>query len=346
MIARTWFLLVAAFLAVVLPSAEAWAQTASVTLGTNYERRSDRPEGLGKTTINYDDCVADDTLGITYTISGAPQTLEVWVGTNTNCGDINTRMLSGNVPGNCWQVGAVNAPQTSTIGLKVRDLLPHGASNAGTGTAQVCADLANGTGTTAGNGTLNVYFVLLMGTSALGAAPPLAVPFDLQGPPPPTKLSVLLGDTRLFPSWNVDSSASTDSLGYYIYCEQASSTSPCSGTALVAGMVPPANIEENGETGKSTTSGEASGLTNGVAYACGVAGFDALFNVGKLSELVCATPEPVNGYFKQYRAAGGQAGGGYCTFARSTATPAAVLTPLAALALLVLRRRKRQSASA
>jgi hypothetical protein len=338
-IARTWFLLVAAFLAVVLPSAEAWAQASITVDKVNVVRRDDREEGLSKTGFNYDDCKADETIEVAYKIAGSPPILEVWIGSGSvDCSNVTTRQQAGNIPGNCWRVGAVNAPTNGSIDLRVQDILPHEMSEPNTGTEAVCDNTSNG--------ALTAYFVLMDGNVSAGTGDNLPLTFDLKGPPPPTDLGVLLGDTRLFPNWSLSSSASTDVQGYYIYCEEAAGGSGCAGTTLVAGMRPPADANERGQTGISATSGEASGLTNGVTYACGVAGFDKLFNVGNLSELVCATPEPVNGYFKQYRAAGGKGGGGYCTFARNAATPAAVLTPLAALALLVLRRRKRQNASA
>jgi hypothetical protein len=84
----------------------------------------------------------------------------------------------------------------------------------------------------------------------------------------------------------------------------------------------------------------SSTLDNGVAYAVAVASEDDVGNVGVLSELACGTPKEVTGFYEAYRAAGGEAGGGFCTFgpARRGAIPLAVAT---LLGLLVLARRRR-----
>jgi hypothetical protein len=229
---------------------------------------------------------------------------------------------------------------SATFSVKVRDILQH--TDADAGTEAVCDPAGTGTG----SGTITVFFILMKDdTTSAGTGVNQAIQYDLQGPSPPTGLTALLGDGRLYPTWTLNTSAATDSKGYKLYCQEAMTASPCEGTTLKAGERPPSDEAVRGTTGPNVTSGEAAGLTNGVLYACGVAGYDALNNVGKLSELVCATPEPVNGYFKQYRAAGGSGGGGYCAFARRAATPAGAATSLAAVALLFLRRRGRRKAA-
>lgn len=92
--------------------------------------------------------------------------------------------------------------------------------------------------------------------------------------------------------------------------------------------------------GKTTTSGAASGLTNGVAYAVAVAATDGVENVGLLSQVVCGTPAPVDGFFDEYRKAGGQGGGGFCGVAQGS-TPGAAWALLAAAGAMCIRRRRR-----
>lgn len=95
----------------------------------------------------------------------------------------------------------------------------------------------------------------------------------------------------------------------------------------------------------SGTSGKVSGLKNGVRYSVAVAAVDGVGNVGKLSNVTCATPSPVDDFFKVYRDAGGQAGGGFCTVTGGVGHGAGlaglVFVGLAALGSTIRRRRTR-----
>lgn len=85
-------------------------------------------------------------------------------------------------------------------------------------------------------------------------------------------------------------------------------------------------------------------LENNVAYAMAVAYRDQVGNVGKLSPVVCATPEPVDDFYEVYRQNGGQGGGGYCSIAPRTLRNTTFGTSFALGALaLVCRRRTRSS---
>lgn len=53
--------------------------------------------------------------------------------------------------------------------------------------------------------------------------------------------------------------------------------------------------------------------SNFSTYSIAVAGIDAVGNVGTLSMINCAKPQPIDDFYKLYREAGGKAGGGYCT---------------------------------
>lgn len=89
--------------------------------------------------------------------------------------------------------------------------------------------------------------------------------------------------------------------------------------------------------------GVASGLTNGVETTVGIAAFDAVGNLGKLSDLVCATPNPVDDFFKLYRQAGGQAGGGFCSIGSLPEASLFGLGLLGTSMALVVRRRRRDA---
>jgi hypothetical protein len=71
---------------------------------------------------------------------------------------------------------------------------------------------------------------------------------------------------------------------------------------------------------------------------------DQVGNVGKLSEIICATPEPIEDFFENYKNNGGAAGGGFCSIAPRTLRNTTFGTSFAVTALaFVMRRRSRQS---
>ncbi|MEZ4233382.1 MAG: hypothetical protein R3B89_29650 [Polyangiaceae bacterium] len=111
----------------------------------------------------------------------------------------------------------------------------------------------------------------------------------------------------------------------------------CAASALVPFKAPPDGYECGSTT--ANTSGTVSGLTNFTTYTVGVAAYDDLGNVGTLSELACATPEPVDDFFEVYRRAGGKGGNGYCAI-NQTSTPGMLGLVLSAMGLLVWRRRR------
>jgi hypothetical protein len=97
-------------------------------------------------------------------------------------------------------------------------------------------------------------------------------------------------------------------------------------------------------TGETNATHTITGLTNGVRYHVVVASVDNFGNVGPPSSPpVCATPMPVNDFWKIYRTDGGQAGGGFCAL-EAVGAPASSSVAFAgagALVALGLRRRRR-----
>ncbi|MEZ4298601.1 MAG: hypothetical protein R3B70_26855 [Polyangiaceae bacterium] len=89
-------------------------------------------------------------------------------------------------------------------------------------------------------------------------------------------------------------------------------------------------------------SGTASILDNDTYYAVAVAAVDQLGNVGPLTAATCETPQEVQDFYEQYRADGGQAGGGCSVETRSRiASAGGPATALLAAAALLIRRRRR-----
>ena len=320
--------------------AEAAAQTSgAATLNGNPKRREGRlPSGIATNVINYADCLADEKIRVTLGLLANSLSLEVWAGFKPECADPG-RPASIGVPDQCWQVYQSPTWPMGEFTIAVRDILPHDASGVGTGTGDVCDKLAN---TGNGSGNLTIYFVPVSGImQAGGGAANYAMKFDLQGPPPPTDFSVGLGESRLIPMWSAGSRSDVSS--YKLYCQPSDS---CESTYLFPDAIPGADIPDDVKTntaGQNATEGEVSGLTNDQNYACAIAALDSYGNLGKLSELACGAPKPVNGYYKSYRAAGGTAGGGFCSFGREVNSAAPPLV-LAAVGALAARRRRRRSA--
>jgi hypothetical protein len=97
----------------------------------------------------------------------------------------------------------------------------------------------------------------------------------------------------------------------------ASVDSNCHSAILIPGEPPPEGAIECGEIGaQGATGGETSPvLTNDMEYVVAIATEDNVNNVGVLSQLACNIPKDTTGFYEAYREAGGEAGGGFCTFA-------------------------------
>jgi hypothetical protein len=92
-------------------------------------------------------------------------------------------------------------------------------------------------------------------------------------------------------------------------------SSACWGEGLVPGRVPGIDAVVCGtESSHTARRGYALGLVNGSEYAIAVAAVDQLGNPGELSNVACGVPEPVTGFYEEYKGEGGTGGGGFCGF--------------------------------
>ncbi len=116
---------------------------------------------------------------------------------------------------------------------------------------------------------------------------------------------------------------------------------------LVAGQAP--DYARAGSLPTVGSKGNISGLENGKAYVVAVAAVDDVGNVGKLSELQCATPQPVNSILRAYECSGGldKSGCGFCSVGgdRSSSTAALVSAGLFVFGFAVRRSRRPRVAS-
>lgn len=87
----------------------------------------------------------------------------------------------------------------------------------------------------------------------------------------------------------------------------------CGGDVLREGTFPPASALCGEVLTFSTTTGYATGLTNGRSYAVGMTAVDRLGNESYLSNVVCNSPRNVYTFYEDYKGAGGGGGGGFCS---------------------------------
>jgi hypothetical protein len=210
--------------------------------------------------------------------------------------------------------------------------------------------------------SLTISFMLIDTSNAnavAGTAATWTATYKLLAPNAPTTVTATVGDTLLPIQFSYPDNQSNDTTiaGYDFFCDP-----PPGGAALAdAGIVPAATDAgqvfpnclpsqltpgkmadpkfQCGTASLSATSGNATGLTNGVSYNVAVAATDTYENTGVISTLTCQVPQPVDGFFKEYRAAGGAAGGGFCSFSMKR-EPMPLLALLGLASCLVLRRRR------
>jgi hypothetical protein len=138
-----------------------------------------------------------------------------------------------------------------------------------------------------------------------------------------------------------DAATSTDSGSGTTTDSGGSSGGTCSSSTLVEGVVPDGLTPyfTAGSTGASLT---VKGLTDGKSYAVALAAQDTFDNTGPLSNVACATPVDITDFYDRYRAAGGKAGGGYCSTGGVGLGGGCGLGAAAALIGLALVRRRRE----
>lgn len=324
--------------------APAAAQTIVTLAATGVDRTNQSDPDLQLNVFNRQDCLNDDTIVFQYGLTNLTEdiVIEAWVSNNMDC-TVDTNREAGSL--GCWKVS--EATREDTLRVRVQDILSKDLM----GTDEDCDSQSAG--------EVNYTIVLLPlsgGVFQMGAMPAVWPPmgtatFDLIGPAPPTEVRAGAGEQRAILSF--EGSSSDDVRGYRVYCDpprgQATldggtaldgGTTGCGSTVLVAGEPPP-DPEATFRCGDAPQTSEeitATGLTNQVGYNVAVATIDDVGNVGSLSNVSCVTPQPVTGYFEAYRAAGGEAGGGFCAFSRRPSTAAFGVMAFALFGFLCRRR--------
>jgi hypothetical protein len=349
---HSWFPSACVGLGLWLVAAPALAQSIVVNNPLRPNRdENGNPLNLKVNIVNRSECLADDFIRYPITLTGGSGLdLEVWAG--SNCESLENR--DSNVDG-CWLVFEDAAPSTGNLDIRVQDIIAGKVERSsytalGSGTDDAC-DKGNGSPETA-----NLHFFLINGSDEVEAtgtstdAASLQVDFDLLGPEPPTGIEVGVGEESLvvtFDALDDEDDTDGDISKYYVYCDVAgqgvggagTDTSGCGSSNLVTGEPPP-DANRCGSTTRTSEEVQTNHeLENGTLYAVGIAAVDNYGNPGNLSTIACATPEPINGFFEQYRAAGGNGGGGFCSLSRTDAARGVWIGAAAVVVSLLVSRR-------
>jgi hypothetical protein len=331
-----------------LTAAPASAQT--VTVADIYEWMPDREDRVRPTDINRADCVADATIEFKTTVRASSGTFQVWAG--TGCTDAQTRSQATM----CVMVAEADTTVES-LTISVQDMLQTKMPGAGptTGMATAC----DSTSGSSKGVDIRLFFMVInpSDNTALATAEKVFT-YDIFLPPAPTGVKAAPGEESIELSFTPGEA--DDLKGYNFYCSPvgpppaadggagpvASGDGTCTSSTLVPGADAPTesasacgNVRGSALSGGTAQGEGESRLLNDVEYAVAVAAVDDFGNVGKLSELACATPQEVTGFFEAYRAAGGQAGGGFCGFGPARRGSALAFVLLLGLAALRWRRR-------
>jgi len=296
--------------------------------------------------INQRDCLANATITFDVTATTATSAqLEVWAG--TAC----TEKINRDESTNCVKAGEAQL-RTNPITVRVQDLLQQpgqGSSGVNQGTDATCTPQSSATGE-----SKRTLFFLAINSSdgqATGSSGKWEFEFDVIAPTAPTNVTAEAGEQSLTLSFTAPDIG--DLSKYRLYCSNLATeagagaagdagNAACSSATLKAGEAPAEGAFECGNPtsiGRSSVDTDAD-LLNGTTYAVAMASEDKFGNISTVSNVACGTPANVTGFYEAYRAAGGDAGGGFCSFG----VPKFGRSSLAVAALflgVVLARRRR-----
>jgi len=203
--------------------------------------------------------------------------------------------------------------------------------------------------------TLTLYFLLLDSNAMVGGQATYKVTYKLNAPAPPTNVTSGTGENIAPVSWTpIPNNPDQTIDGYQLYCDPAPGKEglaesdvewdpnilpvSCPKSDILKAGTRPADKYKCGTAAKTSSHANATNLVNMVPYNVAVAATDTYRNVGEISAPACAIPQPVTGFFEAYRDAGGEGGGGFCSFSRH-GRPVLLFSLLGLGFCLILRRR-------
>ncbi len=241
-------------LSVVLFAARARAQSVSISNKTSLIRVNPDGTTAAKRTVNpeafnYDDCLANLSVEITYLASGFTpnQQLEVWAG-STDCKPLAARTGTTR---QCWRpFGNLSLQQTGTIRIPLRNVITRRADDTiGNYSADtsVCGGIPDS--------KFGLYFMFFqgVGTDPIGTTDQVDVQVKTLGPAALSGVSVLPGNRRLTVTWSATGEGGVaDQQGIRVYCDP----SPVSKSAETRTVTtcPDSSVADGGETDGATSS--------------------------------------------------------------------------------------------
>jgi len=249
--------------------------------------------------------------------------LQVWVARGADCTDNEIRLTQGS----CWNV----LDEIALVNNKIYEISTQEIVAGGEPITDDTCDAQVEWSTT-------LYFLLLDGDTVLASTKWSETQVDTKAPPPPVNITASGGDNAIFLAWDAPLDQQViDAQGFAYYCAGggmevmgqagASGLGGGSGVSCTAGNLTPGDYPDEstrcGSTGSpSSRSGVVASpgvvadsvvpIANGNTYGVGIAALDRVGNVGLLSPLTCATPQPVISFFEHYKDSGGRAGGSFC----------------------------------
>ena len=272
------------------------------------------------------------------------------------------RLLSGRTGGSDIDAGANTGGTDSTGGTGggTTDVGGGGTSSGGTssgGSSSGVPSECRATASVTAAQPLTIYFMLVNADKTVASQVQYKVTFKLNAPSPPTNVQTGIGENIAPISWDAPTNNTDQATidGYQLYCDPAPGMdgviesgiewdpnilpADCVESTVLKAGARPDDKYKCGTATKTATRANAAGLINNVPYNVSVATTDTYRNVGVIAEPACAKPQPVTGFFEAYRAAGGEGGGGFCSFSRHK-QPLLLFTVLGIGLSLVLRRRR------
>jgi hypothetical protein len=183
-----------------------------------------RAQNLTPLGISYDDCMADQSLKFSISVSGfaGATDIQIWATKTGTCSNDSERG-NGGVP-DCWPLlggmQGVNQVSTNTLPFQVsaRDIIgpqnapPNPPVQKNYGPEACTSQLSYS------SETFSVWFIPIQnGNQAVGTAYSYQLPVDLVGPPAPTGVTDQVGDTLMTLGWTPNSD--TDTTGYNVYID-------------------------------------------------------------------------------------------------------------------------------
>ncbi|CAN92234.1 putative secreted protein [Sorangium cellulosum So ce56] len=354
---------------------------ATVTISSQVVRtKVTRPDAQNPLWISHEDCVTGNDLQLTLTLTNptGSDSLEAWVTQSTDC----TQAVNRQADGYCKRLDLpLGLADTVPVTLPAKELAKALLD------ADEC-EVTSRTSTEAVKMTVYFLRLSTTDQSNPDFATWEQTKVDLLGPKPPTNVQAHSGDGRILVDYTQNEAdevlgyylycdnggqSSPDSSGAGAAGGDdgaagagggaagggggaagagggttSGGSSGCQSSLLVPGEIPD-SAQQCGSVGRASRGEATENIVNGRSYVVGVAAYDQVGNAGPLSAISCAIATDVDGFFEQYRDAGGQAGGGFCSIegpvgaGRWAAAPLAAVAAGAALGLLRRSRRRRHA---